>query len=67
MTQSGYTGFMLSSYRPKVPLYIFTKDKHLINQMSLGWGIRSFFYDDDEKELDSIFLEQIDILKKKDL
>lgn len=65
MTQSGYTGFMLSSYRPKVPLYIFTKDKHLINQMSLGWGIRSFFYDDDEKELDSIFLEQIDILKKK--
>jgi pyruvate kinase len=25
MTQSGYTAFMLSSYRPKSPLYIFTK------------------------------------------
>src|SRR5690606_24224896 len=27
MTQSGYTAFMLSSYRPKSPLYIFTKKK----------------------------------------
>src|SRR4029079_4992929 len=27
MTQSRYTAFMLSSYRPKSPLYIFTKEK----------------------------------------
>jgi pyruvate kinase len=26
MTQSGYTAFMLSSYRPKAPLYIFSKE-----------------------------------------
>lgn len=64
MTQSGYTGFMLSSYRPKVPLYIFTKQKSLINQLSLGWGIRAFFYDDEEMELDTIFADQINILKK---
>src|SRR5919205_48168 len=25
MTQSGYTGFVLSSYRPKAPLFVFTK------------------------------------------
>jgi len=25
MTQSGYTGFMLSSYRPRSPLFVFTK------------------------------------------
>lgn len=64
MTQSGYTGFMLSSFRPKVPLYIFTKHKTLINQMSLGWGIRGFLYDDHERELDTIFEDQMDILKK---
>lgn len=64
MTQSGYTGFMLSSYRPKVPLYIFTKHESLINQMSLGWGIRGFLYDDDQRELDTIFSDQIAILKK---
>ena len=64
MTQSGYTGFMLSSFRPKVPLYVFTKHESLINQMSLGWGIRGFLYDDHERELDTIFDDQIGILKK---
>ncbi|MCH5599475.1 pyruvate kinase alpha/beta domain-containing protein [Niabella ginsengisoli] len=34
---------MLSSYRPKVPLYIFTKHESLINQMSLAWGVRAFY------------------------
>jgi len=38
MTQSGYTAFILSSYRPKCPLYIFSKQKSLINQLSLSWG-----------------------------
>ncbi|MFT4094429.1 MAG: pyruvate kinase [Niabella sp.] len=64
MTQSGYTGFMLSSYRPKVPLYIFTKHESLINQMSLAWGVRAFLYDDDQRELDTIFSDQINILKR---
>ncbi|MFT3902052.1 MAG: pyruvate kinase [Niabella sp.] len=67
MTQSGYTGFMLSSYRPKVPIYIFTKEESLLSQLSLGWGIRSFFYNDDRVELDNIFADQIEILKKKGL
>lgn len=64
MTQSGYTGFMLSSYRPKVPLYVFTKSHTLIDQLSLSWGIRAFFYDDDQHDLDTIFADQINILKK---
>ncbi|MGP2407938.1 pyruvate kinase alpha/beta domain-containing protein, partial [Listeria monocytogenes] len=41
MTQSGYTAFMLSSYRPSSPLYIFTKEKTLVNQLSLSWGVRA--------------------------
>ena len=42
MTQSGYTGFMLSSYRPKSPLYIFTKERTLVNQLSLELGCKGF-------------------------
>ncbi|HYC40304.1 MAG TPA: pyruvate kinase [Chitinophagaceae bacterium] len=64
MTQSGYTGFMLSSYRPKAPLYIFTKERTLVNQLSLSWGIRAFFYDEEES-LDEIFADQIDILRER--
>ena len=63
-TQSGYTGFMLSSYRPKAPLFVFTKNPHLINQLSLSWGVRSFYYNDEQVELDTIFTDHIDILKK---
>lgn len=64
MTQSGYTGFMLSSYRPKSLLYIFSKEKSLINQLSLSWGVRALFYDEEES-LDDIFFDQIGILEER--
>lgn len=64
MTQSGYTGFILSSYRPKAPLYIFTKEKTLVNQLTLSWGVRAFYYDEEES-LDDIIFDQIDILKER--
>jgi pyruvate kinase len=64
MTQSGYTGFMLSSYRPGSLLYIFTKERSLVNQLSLSWGVRAFFYDEEES-LDDIFSDQINILKER--
>lgn len=64
MTQSGYTGFMLSSYRPQSPLYIFTKERSLVNQLSLSWGVRAFYYDE-EDSLDDIVSDQIAILKER--
>jgi pyruvate kinase len=64
MTQSGYTGFMLSSYRPKSPLFIFTKERSLVNQLSLSWGVRAFYYSE-EDSLDDIIFDQIDILKER--
>ncbi|WP_211345609.1 pyruvate kinase [Paraflavitalea soli] len=64
MTQSGYTAFVLSSYRPKSLLYVFTKEKTLVNQLSLSWGVRAFFYDEEES-LDDIIFDQINILKER--
>ncbi|MBI2282819.1 MAG: pyruvate kinase [Bacteroidetes bacterium] len=64
MTQSGYTAFMLSSYRPSSPLYIFTKERSLVNQLSLSWGVRAFYYSE-EDSLDDIIQDQIDILKER--
>jgi pyruvate kinase len=64
MTQSGYTAFTLSSYRPKSPLFIFTKEKSLVNQLSLSWGVRAFYYDEEEN-MDTIIQDQIEILKTR--
>ena len=65
MTQSGYTGFMFSSYRPKSLLFIFSKERSLINQLSLSWGVRAIFYDEEES-LDDIFFDQIGILRERE-
>lgn len=62
MTQSGYTAFILSSFRPQSPLFIFTKKKSLVNQLSLSWGVKAFYYDKEES-LDEIIKDQIHILK----
>jgi pyruvate kinase len=64
MTQSGYTAFVLSSYRPKSPLYIFSKEKSLINQLSLSWGVRAFYYAE-ENSVDDIITDQISILRSR--
>jgi pyruvate kinase len=62
MTQSGYTAFMLSSFRPRSPLFIFTKQKSLVNQLSLSWGVKAFYYNKEES-LDEIIKDQIQFLK----
>ncbi|MFT3948307.1 MAG: pyruvate kinase [Agriterribacter sp.] len=64
MTQSGYTAWVVSSYRPKSSLYIFTKERSLVNQLSLSWGVRAFFYNEEES-IDQIIHDMIEILKAR--
>jgi len=45
MTFSGYTGFKISSQRPKAEILLFTGNKNILTQMSLVWGVKSFYYD----------------------
>ncbi len=66
MTQSGYTGFMLSSYRPESPLYVFTKTQTLVNQLSLSWGVKAFYFDREET-IDNTIADQIGFLKRQGL
>ena len=35
-----------------------------MNQLSLSWGVRAFYYDEEES-LDDIIFDQIDILKER--
>ncbi len=44
MTFSGYTGFMISSYRPKADIFIFTENRQLMSALSLCWGVRAYHY-----------------------
>jgi pyruvate kinase len=62
-TQSGSTAFRISSYRPDTPLFVFAKDKQLVNQLSLSWGVRAFYYKQDG-DLDKIISDQISALRE---
>lgn len=64
MTQSGYTAFRLSSHRPKAHIFIFTSNKLLLNTMSLIWGVRGFYYDE-EVSTDDTFSDVEELLKSK--
>ncbi|HXH18297.1 MAG TPA: pyruvate kinase [Chitinophagales bacterium] len=66
MTRSGYTAFMLSSYRPHAKIYIFTDNKDLLNILSLSWGVTAFFYDK-FVSTDETISDVIQILKEKEL
>lgn len=66
MTKSGYTGFMVSSYRPKSDIIIFSSDEHLLKTLNLVWGIRCYYYDKFTSTDDTIY-DVVEILKTKKL
>lgn len=66
MTFSGYTGFKISSHRPKTNILVFTANRSILNMLSLIWGVRGFFYNKMEST-DSTFKEIKQIVKDKNL
>lgn len=45
LTNSGYAAFRISSYRPNSHILIFTANKRILTQLSLLWGVTTFYYD----------------------
>ncbi|WP_306641510.1 pyruvate kinase [Sanyastnella coralliicola] len=45
MTFSGYTGFKVSSQRPRARTFVFTGNRKILTLMNLVWGVKAFYYD----------------------
>lgn len=45
LTNSGYTAFQISAWRPNAHILVFSTSKHIISQMNLLWGVFAFYYD----------------------
>ena len=45
LTNSGYTAFQISAWRPQANILVFTSNKRILTQLSLLWGVRTMFYD----------------------
>ena len=45
LTNSGYTAFQISAWRPSSHILVFTSNKRILTQLNLLWGVRAMFYD----------------------
>ncbi|QED38376.1 pyruvate kinase [Antarcticibacterium arcticum] len=45
LTNSGYTAFQISAWRPVSNILVFTSNRRILSQLSLLWGVKAFFYD----------------------
>ena len=45
LTNSGYTAYQISSWRPKTHVLVFTSNSRILTQLNLLWGVKAFYYD----------------------
>ncbi len=45
LTNSGYTAFQISAWRPKSHILVFSSNKRILTQLNLLWGVQAYFYD----------------------
>ncbi|WP_088339864.1 pyruvate kinase [Robiginitalea sediminis] len=45
LTNSGYTAFQISAWRPSAHILVFTSNKKILSQLNLLWGVKAFYYD----------------------
>ena len=45
LTNSGYTAWQISSWRPNAVILVFTSNKRVLTQLSLLWGVKCIYYD----------------------
>ena len=63
LTNSGYTGWQISSCRPSALVIVFTSNKKILTQMNLLWGVKGVYYNNFEstdktvEEVNSLSLE----------
>ena len=72
LTNSGYTGFQVSSWRPHTNLIVFTSNKRILCRLSLLWGVKAIFYSrsvSTDKTIDEInnIVNQKGFAKKGDI
>ena len=44
LTNSGYTAFQISAWRPSAAVLVFTSNKRILSQLNLIWGVKAFYY-----------------------
>lgn len=62
-TNSGYTAYKISSYRPKASIFAFSRNPSLLRKLSLVWGVKAYYFEGNEK-IDEAINHSINVLKE---
>ncbi len=54
LTNSGYTAFQISAWRPQTYVLAFSTNKRILGKLNLLWGVEAFYYDSDLNTDDTI-------------
>ena len=71
LTNSGYTAFQISAWRPKTHIMAFSDNRRILAMLNLLWGVKAHFYDemkstdDTVEDINQMALER-DYVKKGD-
>jgi pyruvate kinase len=63
-TEHGSTAKRLSGYRPKADIFAFTPNRPLMSVLSLYWGVKAFYFEQ-QIQIDDAIENSITILKQK--
>lgn len=63
LTNSGYTAFQISAWRPNAHILAFTSNKYMLTQLNLLWGVTAFWYD--KYESTDVTIEDINEIAKE--
>ncbi len=44
LTNSGYTAYQISAWRPQAHVLVYTSNRNILNQLNLLWGVKAFYY-----------------------
>lgn len=64
LTNSGYTAFQISAWRPQAHILVFTSNKRILTRLNLLWGVKSFFYENTVSTDDTV-VEVNEIARQK--
>jgi pyruvate kinase len=72
LTNSGYTAWQISSWRPSSIILVFTSNKRILSQLALLWGVKCVYYDNfvsTDKTVEEVNQLAVDkgFVKKNDL
>ncbi len=54
LTNSGYTAFQISAWRPHTHVLAFTTEKRILGKLNLLWGVKAYYYEEDLSTDDTV-------------